>query len=107
MERGSRIDSLKSMLVNEPHDLFLNFALGLEYLTKSETIGLAEQQFKLVLNYDVNYLAAYYQLGKLLESSERKAQAIELFQQGLTIAKQQKNNKAVNEFSEAIFMLED
>ncbi len=95
------------MLVNEPDDLFLNFALGLEYLTNSESLHLAEQQFKLVLQHDANYLAAYYQLGKLLEASERKTQALEIFQQGLNIAKQQKNNKAVNEFSEAIFMLED
>jgi Tfp pilus assembly protein PilF len=95
------------MLEKEPDDLFLNFALGLEYANKTDTIFLAEQQYKLVLSNNDNYIAAYYQLGKLYESILKKTEALEMYLIGLNKAKEQKNNKAVNEFSEAVFMLED
>jgi len=95
------------MLEKEPDDLFLNFALGLEYANDPDTILLAEQQYKLVLSHNDNYIAAYYQLGKLYESILKKTEALEIYLIGLNKAKEQKNNKAVNEFSEAVFMLED
>lgn len=98
---------LKSMLEKEPEDLFLNFALGLEYANDTETLLLAEQQFKRVLSHNDTYIAAYYQLGKLFESTLRKTEALDSYLTGLKKAKEQKNNKAVNEFSEAIYLLED
>lgn len=95
------------MLQNEPDDLFLNYALGLEYLNDKETLSLAESQFQFVLKKDTNYIAAYYQLGKLNEELNNKKDALANYQLGLVKAKEQKNNKSVNEFMEAIFMLED
>lgn len=95
------------MLLKEPDDLFLNFALGLEYSNDTDTITLAEQQYKTVLSHNSNYIAAYYQLGKLYESTLKKTEALDVYIIGLKKAKEQKNNKAVNEFSEAIYMLED
>ena len=107
MERASRIDMLKSMLEKEPKDVFLNFALGLEYANDTETVLLAEQQYKLVLQFNEDYIAAYYQLGKLYESTLKQTEALDAYIVGLKKAKEQKNNKAVSEFSEAIFLLED
>ncbi len=95
------------MLEKEPEDLFLNFALGLEYANDTDTLLLAEQQYKRVLSYNDTYIAAYYQLGKLYESTLKKAEALDSYLIGLKKAKEQKNNKAVNEFSEAIYLLED
>lgn len=107
MERASRIDMLKSMLEKEPEDQFLNFALGLEFANDVATVEEAEQQFKQVLARDRDYIPAYYQLGKLYESTLKPSEALEIYLLGLKKAKEQKNNKAVNEFSEAIFLLED
>ncbi len=106
MERLSRIDMLIEMLKNEPNDLFLNYALGIEYVAEL-SLQDAELQFKKTLELDVNYIAAYYQLGKLFESQLKIVEALHYFKLGLQIAKEQKNNKAVNEFGEAVFMLED
>jgi Tfp pilus assembly protein PilF len=97
---------LLEMLVKEPSDLFLNYALGIEYLGELD-LEQAEFQFKKVLDLDTNYIAAYYQLGKLFESQLKNTQALYFYNLGLEKAKAQKNNKAVNEFGEAIFMLED
>lgn len=107
MKRLGRIDMINSMLEKEPDDLFLNYALGVEYATDLGTVSDAESQFKIVLGLDPNYIAAYYQLGKLLESLLRKPEALAYYKTGLEKAKALGDNKAVNEFNEAIFMLED
>lgn len=97
---------LLAMLEKEPDDLFLNYALGTEYVGELD-LGQAEFQFKKVLKLDPEYIAAYYQLGKLFESVLKNTEALEFYRLGLEKAKLGKNNKAINEFGEAIFMLED
>ena len=95
------------MLEKEPEDLFLNYALGLEYANDLNKVADAESQFKIVLGLDPNYIPGYYQLGQLLASLMRTPEALDYYKAGLQKAKEQKNNKAINEFGEAIFMLED
>lgn len=94
------------MLRNEPNDLFLNYSLGLEYVAELSLTD-AEIQFKKTLEIDKNYIPAFYQLGKLFESQLKNPEALHYFKSGLEKAKEQKNNKAINEFGEAIFMLEE
>lgn len=106
MQNVNRIHSLLEMLINEPDDVFLNYALGIEYMTISD-FKQAEIQFKKVLNLNTNYIATYYQLGKLLEAQTRIIEALEFYNIGLEKAKQVKNNKAINEFNEAIFILSE
>jgi len=85
--------------------VFLNYALGLEYLSE-KNFTQAEQQFRKTIFLDENYLGAHYQLGKTLEHLARVHEALEAFNDGLNKAKQQKNRKSQNEFEEAIFLLE-
>lgn len=106
MERAGRIHMLLDLLVKEPGDLFLNYALGIEYASESNPRE-AEIQLKKVLGLDENYIAAYYQLGKLFESQLKNEEAIHFYKTGLEKARIQKDNKAINELGEAIFMLED
>jgi len=106
MERLSRVDMILSMLKGEPDDIFLNYSLGLEYFADC-CMQLAEESFKRTISLQNDYVPAYYQLGKLYEAQEKITDALDCFKQGLEYAKQQKNNKAVNEFNEAVFMLED
>jgi Tfp pilus assembly protein PilF len=97
---------LVELLKKEPNDVFLIYALGIEYVAELD-LKEAEEKFKKVLSIDENYIAAYYQLGKLFESQLRNEEALTYFRIGLEKAKEQKNNRSVNEFKEAIFMLED
>jgi Tfp pilus assembly protein PilF len=106
MERLNRIDMLHEMLSKEPSDIFLNYALGIEYVGELD-VKQAEFQFKKVLALCPDYIAAYYQLGKLFESQLKNNEAIQFYKLGFDLAKLQKNNKAINEFGEALFMLED
>lgn len=105
MEKLNRIEALLSMLQTEPKDVFLNYSLALEYIA-NQNIDLAEEQFLKTLHFEQDYIPAYYQLGKLYEQ-EQPQKALDYYKKGLEFAKLQKNIKAVNEFGEAIFMLED
>src|SRR5689334_18189207 len=107
MNREVRIKMLMNELEKEPADLFINYALGLEYANDLNTVADAESQFKIVLGIDPNYIPAYYQLGKLFETVLRKPEALQCLKTGLEKAKEQKNSKAIKEFNEAIFLLED
>lgn len=107
MANESRIKQITELLQSEPNDVFLNYALGMEYIVDSHNYHLAETQFKKVLQLDENYIAVYYQLGKLFEAQAKNSEALNFYKTGLEKAHQQKNNKAINEFGEAIFMLED
>ncbi len=101
-----RLAQLKNMLELEPNDLFLNYSLGLENMAQSNIIE-AEFQFKKALDLNPDYIPAYYQLGKLFEIKNNEKQAILFFKNGLEKAKSVKDFKTINEFEEAIFLLEN
>ena len=98
---------LLDLLKKEPGDVFLNYALGLEYSNDLATLKEAESQYKKALTLDQNYIAAYYQLGKLFESQDKNKEALGFYEQGLEKARLIKDNKSANEFEEAIFLLEE
>ena len=102
----SRIDLLNEMLLKEPADPFLNYAMALEFHKsgeKQKAISLLEN----VIRVDENYLAAYYQLGKFYEETSEKNKAIEIYAKGILIAKAQKNMKTLSELNEALQQLEE
>ena len=94
------------MLEKEPADSFLNYALAIEYSAINE-IHEAIRIITGVLQRDANYLGAYYQLGKLYEQTKEIKEAISIYKKGIDIAKQQQNNKALGELSQALMILED
>jgi uncharacterized protein HemY len=106
MSRTTRVEMILTMLKNEPNDLFLNYSLGLEHFADKD-FTKAEDCFKKALSIESDYIPAYYQLGKLFEAQNKTEDALAFYNKGLAFAKEQKNNKAINEFGEAIFMLED
>jgi Tfp pilus assembly protein PilF len=102
----SRLQQLQQMLLDEPNDSFLNYALALEYAKEDnplQAIKIIEE----VVQRDENYLGAYYQLGKLYEQQNLSEKAIAIYQKGISIAKAQNNKKAQGELNEALWILED
>lgn len=101
-----RLNTLLALLKDEPDDVFLNYAVGLEYAAAGQT-DEAALQFTRVLQIENNYIAAYYQLGQLYAGAHDTGKAIQYYRQGLEKALAKKDNKAINEFNEALFLLED
>ncbi len=106
MEPVKRLNLLLSQLEQEPDDVFLNYALGMEYAS-GQNPAAAESQFKKVIGFNADYIAAYYQLGKLYEAQSNIPEALNFYRTGLEKARIKKDHKAINEFGEAIFMLEE
>jgi predicted Zn-dependent protease len=103
---ASRIDAIKEMLLKEPEDAFLNYALALE-LEKENKITEAIAVIGTIIARDENYLGGYYKLGKLHEAAGEKEKARTVYENGVLIARKQKNAKTMNELNEAIQQLEE
>ena len=81
-----RIEQLQQFLKESPHDCFLKHALAMEYIKLNK---LNEARLFLEENkaYDPNYIATYYHLGLLLEKLDLEKEAIDIYEQGMKIAK--------------------
>jgi Tfp pilus assembly protein PilF len=103
---NSRIEMLKQYIAEDSADLFSQYALALEYAktgSNAEAVKILED----VLEKDANYLAAYYQLGKMHEQSGSIQPAKEVYEKGILIAQQQRNIKTLNELRSALDSLEE
>lgn len=94
---NQRLEKLLEMLEKQPDDLFLQYALGMEYMGKNDVTS-AEGLMRKVIESDKQYVAAYYQLAKLLVNRNREEEAIECLQLGLEEAIKKGDHKTVNEF---------
>ena len=92
----SRLDKLLEFLQNEPEDEFLQYALATEYLRLNETEKALEYYEKLVSKHP-DYVGTYYHLGKLYEALNRKPDAISIYEKGMEVAKNKRDNHAFSE----------
>jgi tetratricopeptide (TPR) repeat protein len=99
--KTGRLEQLQKMLLDEPEDDFLNYALALEYHKLGEALKAISIIEKL-LDRNPSYLGGYYQLGKWYEEQQEMQKAGEIFEKGIAVAKQQNNRKALNELNEAL-----
>jgi len=106
MQTRKRKDQLLELLKESPNDVFLHYALGLEYLAEQKH-QLAQECFENVLKIDANYLAAYYQLGMLHYQMDKKEMALDFLRRGLDLARQKKSNKDIAEFNALITNIEN
>ncbi|MFT7073999.1 MAG: tetratricopeptide (TPR) repeat protein [Patiriisocius sp.] len=100
----SRIEQLKEFLNEDSKDSFLTYALALEYV-RVEKNDIARDCFLKLIKDDENYIASYYQLGKLYESLSDLEKAIEIYKKGINIAQKSENKKTLLELQEAYNML--
>lgn len=101
-----RKDQILELLKENPDDVFLNYALGLEYFSENN-LNFAEQQMKKVVQIDANYISAYYQLGLILIEQNKEQEALEYLKKGLEIALEKNNLKEISEFKSLITNIEN
>src|SRR5579862_1838593 len=94
--QSSRLDKLLEFFQNEPEDAFLQYALATEYLRLNDTDNALLYYEKLV-NKHPDYVGTYYHLGKLYEALNRKPDAIKIYEKGMEIAKNKRDNHAFAE----------
>jgi Tfp pilus assembly protein PilF len=97
----SRLSALKKMVKQDPDDSFSRYALGLEYLSLSDNKP-AKEMFEELLSKDPNYLAAYYQLGKVYEILDEVEMAGKAYEKGIYVATSQNDFHTKSELEEAL-----
>lgn len=92
---SQRIEQLKKMMQEEPNDPFYVYAFALEHLltNKPEARRLMLQ----VASNHPNYLPVYYQLATLYLETDEVSAAETILEKGISLAREQKNAKALHE----------
>jgi tetratricopeptide (TPR) repeat protein len=97
----NRILKLKELLNSSPTDCFLLHALGLEYVKIGEFED-AIASFNKVLETNKEYVGTYYHLAKTLERINKTSDAILIYEKGIDIASNLKDNHSRNELQMAL-----
>lgn len=95
------VEQLQKLLAAEPDDVFLNFALAMEYV-KARRTHEAAAQFERVTQLDPNYAAAYYHWGKALIGAARHSEARNVLTRGLKAAQASGDTHTQSEMQELI-----
>lgn len=98
---NSRIENLKQMLAADPQDTFARYALGLEYMGMQEYEG-AREMFEEIKVLDPNYLAVYYQLGKVYELLGEETEARKVYEKGIYVAASKGDMHTKSELEQAL-----
>ena len=100
-----RIERLKELLKQSPHDAFIRFALAKEY----EKINEPQKAIDLLtelLKDQPDYVGAYYHLAALLKDEERTEDALETYTTGMEMAQKIGDQHAYSELQNAKLNLE-
>jgi Tfp pilus assembly protein PilF len=95
-----RMTKLKQYLEAAPDDSFLQHALALEYI-KIGNDPEAKNLLNQILKRDSDYIGSYYHLGKLLERIGEPGNAIEIYKNGMQVAKALNDRHSYNELNAA------
>jgi len=94
------------MLAEEPDDLFLHYAMALEYVRLGEPlqgIGI----LKAIREKDPSYLPVYMKLGTLYEALQQYPEALEVLEAGIREARIQQQFKTLGELEQVLQMVRD
>ena len=98
---NTRLEKLLEFTKEQPDDLFLKYALAMEYQGLND-IDKAKEYFEEVIKVDKNHVAAYYQLGKIFEILDIESSAISMYEKGLENARIKNDMRSIREFNAAI-----
>ena len=103
---NSKIEELKELIIEDPLDPFLHYVLSLEYEKANEEV-LAITTLSELMNFQPNYLATYYQLGRILQVKGRNEEAIAVLKKGRDLAQSLKNRHTFSEISSLLSEITD
>ncbi len=108
---NERITQLLGFLQQEPNDPFILYGLALEYQTGSDQVTKDEcrKYFDKLLSEHKDYVPTYYHAAHFYWDCEDLERAKEIFETGIATAKNQQDQHATAELSNAYqnFLLEE
>jgi tetratricopeptide (TPR) repeat protein len=100
-----RLATLQAMAREKPDDTFLIFALALEYKSGGKQAE-SRLYFERLVNEFPDYVATYYQYGKMEEENGNVEQAAILYNKGIEKAKASGDQKTARELQQAVDMMD-
>jgi len=98
---NKRLQMLERLVAEGSSDPFHHYALALEYRSAGET-ERALERFQLLREAHPDYLPTYLIAGSLLAELDRGAEARPWLEQGVRVARDQGNTKALGELEDAL-----
>ena len=95
----SRREKIEAMLLDNPQDNFLNYALALEW-EKEDQPEKSIELFRSLMAEEPPYVAAFFMAGQLFTKLDRSEEAKEVLQQGAKNAELQGDLHAAGEMRE-------
>jgi tetratricopeptide (TPR) repeat protein len=96
-----RLKQLKQFHDEDPDDPFTRYALAQEHL-KQGNAERALALFEELVETDPEYVGTYYHLGKLYERLGRTDDAVATYEQGVDVAREQRDTKNLSELQDAL-----
>jgi tetratricopeptide (TPR) repeat protein len=96
-----RVAQLRKFIEASPQDPFPRYALALELKGRGDQQGAAVE-LEALLERAPDYLAAYLQLGMLLQALGRSGEARGALQRGQEVARRQGNGHTLSELTSAL-----
>jgi len=96
-----RVAQLRKLIEAQPGEPFPRYALALELKGQGDNQGAAAELEALLRNAP-DYLAAYLQLGMLLQTLGRAADARDAFQRGQELARRKSDGHTLSELTSAL-----
>ncbi len=106
MDGSDRLERLRALLKEEPRDVFLHYAIALELRSRHD-LPAAMMQFYELLDIDPGNIPGHYQMALVYDELGRSGDAIQTARNGLALAADQRDLKAMSELRELIQRLED
>ena len=97
----NRLEQLLAFYEEDPDDAFTRFAIAQEYM-KAGAPQRAISFYEQLIEDQPTYTGTYYHLGKLYEETGRSEEAIAIYQQGIRVAREQRNLKDLSELQDAL-----
>ena len=101
---SSRLETLKSMVAQNPNDSFLRYGLAMEYKNAGD-LEDAVREFRELMAVNPDYSAAYFHGGQALEKLGRLEEARTLYQQGIEVTTRKGDLHARSEMQAALDLL--
>jgi uncharacterized protein HemY len=96
-----RIDTIKQLLSQNPNDIFLNYALAMEFMSINDWSSAANQ-LEGIKKMQEDYLPLYYQLAHIYEELNDADKAIVVYNEGINLAIKQLDKKTELELKSAL-----
>jgi Flp pilus assembly protein TadD len=92
------------MLVQNPQDTFARYGLAMEFVNRGDSES-AIREFRLLLEQNPDYAAAYFHGGQALEKLGRVEEARAVYEQGIQVTTRSGDHHTQSELQAALDML--